>query len=120
VWLYEFAFPPIDADLDLVLLGACCNNDPPTPGVFHGTEQPFVFGGASALGDLSTLAARALSRQLQAYWDAFASAGEPVVADQPVWQRYDAASRPYLVLADPIAAAFNFRVGRCELLVPAP
>ncbi len=79
--------------------------DSPTPGMgaAHSIELPFVFGHLTGKGAEAFLGPNprlALSRRTQAAWTAFATSGNPSVAGETAWPRYDETTRATLFLDD--------------------
>lgn len=75
----------------------------PGLGAAHAIELPFVFGhlsGKDAEAFLGPDPPVALSRRIQAAWTAFATTGNPTVAGETPWPRYDERTRATLLLDD--------------------
>jgi para-nitrobenzyl esterase len=79
-----------------------------TAGVFHGLEIPFVFGNLdrsytkSLIAGDDLVAAKKLSKTMEAYWTNFAKTGDPngpARAELPIWPRFNGA-RPEVQVLD--------------------
>ncbi len=89
----------------------------PNLGAFHSAELPFVFG--NAYEGIFALAPEEepLSKAMQGYWTAFATAGSPDGAMPPpavAWPRYAAATDQDLSLDVTIAAESDLRKKACD------
>jgi para-nitrobenzyl esterase len=70
-------------------------------GAHHSAEVPYVFGVVNAAGKGGSPADQELSRQMARYWATFAATGDPNVAGQPRWPRFDPAADVLLRLDVP-------------------
>ena len=68
-------------------------------GVFHSSEYPYVFGSTAVLTRDWGEDDHRVTRMMQSRWLAFARSGDPNVAGQPRWPRFDDARRTVLRLA---------------------
>jgi para-nitrobenzyl esterase len=75
------------------------------PGAPHGAEIPFVFDTlerSAALAAQTTPADRAMAKDVNACWAAFASGGDPAIAPLcTAWKPYDAGSASWFVFGTP-------------------
>jgi para-nitrobenzyl esterase len=70
---------------------------------WHALDIPYLFGRPLAV--LGVTVTDPLHGIFQSYWSQFARSGDPNVAHQPVWPRYDAASDRHMTLiSQPVAA----------------
>ena len=69
-------------------------------GTFHSSEYPYIFGTLDVLNRDWTSADRAISKNLQAYWVAYAYGGTPNAAGLARWPRFDEAADTTMYLGD--------------------
>jgi para-nitrobenzyl esterase len=87
-------------------------------GAVHGSELTYVFGNLAvetATGVYTPGPSDlAVSEAFRSYWTAFARDGDPNGGGATPWPRYDAATDPYLLFADPLAAEAGHRSAQCD------
>ncbi|MFO0559241.1 MAG: carboxylesterase family protein [Polyangiales bacterium] len=85
-------------------------------GAYHGIELGYVFGTVDGLlGYRPTAADRAVIELVQSSWVRFAATGD-LSTGSPMWPAYNAATDPYLEIAEPSAARAGVRTDRCDAL----
>ncbi|MCC1498156.1 carboxylesterase/lipase family protein [Alcanivorax sp. 1008] len=89
------------------------DRNPPTPGVIHSAEIPYVFGNQSLYGAFVTADQKRLSRKVMRYWTNFARTGDPNDGMLPYWPRYQTGDRLFLRLDTPIATGSNLKKEEC-------
>ncbi len=92
----------------------------PGMGASHAIELPFVFGhlsGATAENLTGPNPPAALSRRIQAAWTAFATTGNPNVAGESEWPRYNERTRATMLLTDGPWKVVNDPKGAARVLL---
>jgi para-nitrobenzyl esterase len=103
VFRYYFTHPYTNGTAGLLQLGA-----------YHAAELPYVFGNLGIAGYVPTAGELALGATIQGYWSRLAATGDPNGEGAVAWPSYDAASDPFLLLDDPVAAGAGVRARQCD------
>jgi para-nitrobenzyl esterase len=86
-------------------------------GAFHGLELFYVFTGVERMlgGLFATPADETVVERMMDYWSSFARTGDPNLASQPNWPRYDVATDPFMEIAATGTAGTGVRTDKCDL-----
>lgn len=87
-------------------------------GAFHGSEIFYVFNSfeRTSFGVVILENDRKMLSGMRSQWAQFARTGDPSVAGQPTWVRYDAGTDPYQRLSPTTTAATGLRTPQCDFM----
>jgi para-nitrobenzyl esterase len=83
-------------------------------GAFHASELPYVFANPMEPQLALTPSDLSVSKQVMAYWGSMATHGDPNVAGQPTWPRYDMTNETQIILDLTVATESLYKKAKCD------
>jgi para-nitrobenzyl esterase len=86
----------------------------PDMGAFHASELAYVFANPEDPQFPLTPTDLSVSKQVMAYWGSMATHGDPNVAGQSAWPRYDTTNETQIVLDQTVSTESAYKKDECD------